>query len=178
MDAWASVLAGFHGLCWATYVGGALVMEFVWRPAQQDLPGAQTAVACQRMGLRYRWIALASLLGVAVSGVGLLFEAGHLATSAPVVRESLSLSAGYGRTMAALGVVWVALMANLALLTFIAHPGLHVRMTTDLTESEMRRAREKVGRAIRRMDRVLRFDLGLALLAMLLGASLPSGGLL
>ncbi len=178
MDTSTSLLAGLHALCWATYVGGAIVMEVVWRPAQEDLPGAQTAVACQRMGLRYRWIALVSLIGAGATGLALLFDAGHLATSAPVIREPLSWSTSYGRTMAALALTWALLMITLALLTFVAHPALHVRMSIELTESERLQARERVGRAIRRMDRILRLDLGVALVAMLLGASLSSGGLL
>lgn len=157
-----------HMLGWSTYLGGALVMEFVWRPAQEAMPQSQIAVACQWMGRRYRWIAATSLALIALSGVAL--AAGG--------DEELTLSNSWGRTLAALVLVWLALVVTLAVISLSGHPGLHTRMAADVSESERTEAREKVRRAIRRMDMLLRVDLALALLAALLGASLHLGGVL
>ena len=178
MDSWSTFWTFVHAMSWSVYVGGAVVMEFVWRPAQQALPPSQTAVACQWMGRRYRWVASAALLAAGLSGAARLFESGYLSASRPWFRAPLTLSDGYGRTMLVLVVLWLALLTTVTMLTFIAHPALHTRMAADLTDQERRAARERVARAIRRMDRILRFDLYVALVALLLGASLSSGGLL
>lgn len=165
----ASLLWSFvHSVSWATYLGGALVMELIWRPAQEDLPPSQTAVACQWMGRRYRWIAAAALAGLGISGLGLLASGD----------ASLSLSGSYGRTVLAVGILWIALVATLVALSFVTHPGLHARTSTDMTDEQRAAAREAVRRSIVRMDRALRFDLLVGLIAALLGASLHAGGIL
>lgn len=157
-----------HVVGWSTYVGGALVMEFVWRPAQDAMPQSQIAVACRWMGRRYRWIAACSLAVLAVSGVGLAARSEH----------QLTLSTSWGRTACALVLVWLALAATLGAITFHGHPSLHTRMRADLPEEERRAAREQVRRAIGRMDLLLRIDLALALVAALLGSGLQAGGIL
>jgi uncharacterized membrane protein len=78
---WELLWTFVHVVSWSTYVGGALVMELVWRPAQQALPPSQTAVACQWMGRRYRWLSLVALLAAGVSGVARLDGAPDLGTS-------------------------------------------------------------------------------------------------
>lgn len=158
-----------HALAWSTYLGGALLMELAWRPAQQHLPGPQTAVACQVMGRRYRWLALGALAMTAVTG-GLLVPA-------RAETASLSVDAGYGRTLVALAVCWAALVAVVASMGATLHPALHARTSADVDEQARDAARREVGRAIRRMDRALRVELAIALVATLLGASLPYGGL-
>jgi uncharacterized membrane protein len=157
-----------HVLGWSTYIGGALVMELIWRPAQEDMPQSQIAVACQWMGHRYRWIAAMALGSIGVSGAALLAQSDR----------HLSLSSSWGRTMWALILLWVALVITLGAIAFYGHPSLHSRMRADLSEEERKAARERVRRAIHRMDILLRVDLALALLATLLGAGLQVGGIL
>ena len=101
MRAPGALWTSLHVLGWALYLGGAATMEVVWRPAQRDIPPGQTAVLCQRMGLRYRWLALSSLVVIAVSGVAGLADLGYLSTSRPFLRPPLVLSSSYGRTMLA-----------------------------------------------------------------------------
>jgi uncharacterized membrane protein len=157
-----------HVLGWSTYIGGALVMELIWRPAQEEMPQSQIAVACQWMGRRYRWIAAMALALTGISGSAMALSSD----------EELTLSNPWGRTLVASVVVWLALVVTLAMITFYGHPSLHTRMRADLSEDERRAARERVRRAIHRMDILLRVDLFLALLAGLLGASLHVGGIL
>lgn len=157
-----------HMLGWSVYIGGAFVMEFVWRPAQDAMPQSQIAVACQWMGRRYRWVAAVSLVLIGVSGVPMLIRSD----------ETLTWSTSWGRTMTALILVWVAMSVTLGGITFYGHPSLHTRMSADATDKEREASREQVRRAISRMDKLLRLDLLLALLAGLLGASLHSGGAL
>lgn len=155
-------------LAWSVYLGGALVMELVWRPAQAGMPMSQIGVACQVMGRRYRWIAL-SMLGV-IGVVGLALVPGR-------PPDAVTLATGFGRTLAALAVCWLALVVLVTGMAFLAHPALHYRTGVSMSPEERAQARERVARSIRRMDRMLRLELGVALVATLLGASLPAGGL-
>jgi uncharacterized membrane protein len=152
-------------LAWAVYLGGAVAMELVWRPIQRYLPPGQVNVVCQRMGRRYRWIALAAL---AIAGGSLV----------PDLRRSHFLSSGYGRTAWADLACWALLAFGVMTMAVLAHPALHRRHDTSLDAQARAAAREQTLRAIRRMDLLLRVDIVVALVAVLLTASLPSGGLL
>lgn len=149
-----------HVVSWSVYVGGALVMELVWRPAQAAIPPSQTAVACQWMGRRYRWISLFALLAAAASGIARLDGSPDLGTAR-------------GRLVVAAAVLWVLLAAILGSLALAAHPALHVRTPATMSEEDRAAARQEVRRAIRRMDLLLRLELTLALVALLVGAMLP-----
>ena len=166
---WEGLWAYLGLLAWAVYLGGELVMELVWRPVQEHLPMAQIGVACQQMGRRYRWIALTMLV---VTGVA--------AGASLVAREpgvSLSPADPYGRTLLLLGVCWMTLLGIVGLMAFLAHPALHVRMASDLDPAARAIARERVARAIWRMDRCLRAELVVALLATFVAATLTVGGI-
>lgn len=176
-DAWSTALTFAHTVGWSVYLGGAILMEVVWRPSQVHIPPSQVNVVCSRMGRRYRWVSFAALLVIAATGVTLLFDAGGLATRAPVFRPPLVLSTGYGRTLLALALLWVILVGLLGVLAVAAHPALHVRTPASMSDEARRAARESVRRAIRRMDVLLRVELGLAGLAALLATSLQFGGL-
>jgi len=152
-------------LAWALYLGGTMTMELVWRPVQRCLPPGQVNVLCQRMGRRYRWIALGSL---ALAGCAL----------APALRRPHLLSSAYGRTVVAGLFCWALLAAGVLTMALLAHPALHVRQHASLSAEERAVARARTRRAIRRMDVLLRSEIVLALVAALLAASLPSGGLL
>jgi len=168
------LLALFHTVGWAVYVGGALSMELLWRPAQEAIPPSLVNVVCQRMGRRYRWIALCALAVIAASGFGQLVDAGLLNGSFP---ESLSPSGRYGRTLLMLGIGWLTLVGIVVMLAVVAHPALHVRTSGAATPEERAASRAAVARAIRRMDFLLRLDLAVGFISALLAASLPSGGL-
>lgn len=161
VSAWVGTLA------WSVYLGGVIVMEVVWRPAQEHLPPSQTAVACAVMGRRFRWFALGAL---AVSGAAALVR---------VIGSAPGPSAGdpAGRAVAAALVGWCALVALVAYTTVVAHPALHRRAAGHASDEERAAARARVGRAIRRMDRVVRVELAVAFATTLLVASVPAGGL-
>ncbi len=166
---WEALWAYFGLLAWAVYLGGALVMELVWRPVQEHLPMGQISVACQQMGRRYRWIALTMLIVAGVSAVA------ELAGRAPDV--SLSPDDPYGRTVLVLGALWVTLVGIVGLMAFLAHPALHVRMASDLDPEARAAARARVERAIGRMNRCLRAELVVALVATFVVATLTVGGM-
>lgn len=167
-----TVLAVLHALGWAAYLGGAAFMELVWRPVQEHIPPSQINVLCQRMGRRYRWFALTMLALIAVSGVALV-------AAAPAgERPPVSLGESYWRTMLALVLCWAALVTLVSVMAVVAHPALHARTPADMTPEERAVAREQVRRAIRRMDVLLRCELGVGIAAAFLGTSLRFGGVL
>lgn len=152
-------------LAWALYLGGTVAMELIWRPVQRYLSPGQVNLLCQRMGRRYRWIAIGSL---AVAGGAL----------APDLRRPHLLSSAYGRTVCAGFACWAVLAAGVLTMALLAHPALHLRHDAGLSSQERAAARERTHRAIRRMDVLLRSEIVIALVAVLLAASLPAGGLL
>lgn len=153
-----TLLATVHALAWSTYVGGAIIMELVLRYAQGSMRPSQVAIVCQRAGYRYRWVSCFCLVLLLATGLAL---AGPTVAGGP---ETIVL--------VALGAVWLALAAILALLSFYIHPEMHIRVSSSMTEEEVRQERQRVGRAIVRMDITVRIELGLAFLAILLGAGL------
>lgn len=148
-----------HAVSWSVYLGGALVMEFVWRPAQDAMPPSQIAVACQWMGRRYRWVSLTALLCIGASGAARLDDVPDLGS-------------GQGRLEVVAVLLWVVLLALLGLVAMVAHPALHVRTPATMSEEDRAAAREQVRRAIHRMDVLLRLELAVALGALLAGVVL------
>lgn len=153
-----TLLATVHVLAWSIYVGGAIVMELVLRHAQGSMRPSQVAVVCQKAGHRYRWWSCLCLALLLITG---------LALARPIVSGSPEAI-----VLMALGAVWLALAMILALLSFYIHPEMHIRVSPSMTEDEVRQERQRVGRAIVRMDITVRAELALALFAVLLGAAL------
>lgn len=170
MAALRTVLAALHALGWAAYLGGALFMELVWRPAQEHVPPSQINVVCQRMGRRYRWLALSALALIALSGAGLVLA------EPPARRPPLSVGEPYWAVMLALALCWATLVTLVSVMAVVAHPALHARTPAAMTPEERTAARDEVRRAIRRMDVLLRCELGVGVLAVALGTSVRLGG--
>lgn len=167
----ARLLASLHTVGWAVYFGGAASMELLWRPAQEEIPPSLVNVVCQRMGRRYRWIALAALALIGATGLAQLAEADLLTPG------SFSPSDRYGRTLLLATLGWSALVAIVVTLAIVAHPALHVRTSGEATPEERAASRAAVARAIRRMDVFLRLDLAVGAATVLCAASLSLGGL-
>ncbi len=154
---------------WSVYLGGAIAMELVWRPVQPDLPPAQTGVVCQRMGQRYRWVAL--------GGLGLLAASWGAATGG-----RLELAAGVGGGGATAGgwgdvllvLCWAALVGLVLLMGILVHPLSHRRGPAGASDAVLAESRRRRQRAIRIMNVLLRTELALALLTTLLLAA-PGG---
>jgi uncharacterized membrane protein len=173
-----TLLGGLHSLAWATYVGGALTMDFILRHAQKTMPPSQVGIVCKNAGGRYRWIALGTLLVIGATGLAMVLRTGDGDLADRVGDPRLSLSDAYGQTLLGLTLTWVLALAAVASMAFWLHPAQARRSTPDMTREQIQAERERIGRAIGRMDRVLRFELWLSLVSMALGASLHVGGIL
>ena len=173
-----TLLAWAHALAWATYVGGSITMEWVLRYAQRTIPPSQVSIVCKRSGSRYRWVGLGALVAIGLTGALMVarLDSGTLLTRSG--RPDLALSDAYGQTLAVLSILWGLLVVASASMAFWLHPAQARRSRADMSQEEIQAERQRVGRAIARMDRVLKFELAASVVSIALGASLGAGGLL
>ncbi len=173
-----TLLSWLHTAAWAIYVGGALTMEWVLRYAQREMPGSQVGVVCKNAGMRYRWLALACLVVIGITGGWMLLRLDDAQLLAREGAPVLSLSDPYGRTILLLTVTWALMLATVAGMAFVLHPAQRKRSKPEMTKEEIAAERERVGRAIARMDKALKFELVLSVISVGIGASLHAGGLI
>lgn len=173
-----TLLAWLHTAAWAVYVGGALTMDWVLRYAQREMPGPQVGVVCKNAGMRYRWLALGCLVVIGVTGGWMLLRIDDAELLAREGSPVLSLSDSYGRTILLLTLAWGLLLATVAFMAFVLHPAQRKRSKPEMTKEEIAAERQRVGRAITRMDKALKFELVLSVVSVGIGASLHAGGLI
>jgi uncharacterized membrane protein len=173
-----TALAATHAWAWAIYAGGAVTMEFILRFAQRTMPPSQVAVVCKNAGGRYRWFALGSLLAIGLTGVLMVIRTSTADLAGRPGDPVLSLNDPYGRTLLLLSVGWLVLMGIVATMAFWMHPAQARRSRPDMTQEEIQAERRRVGRAISRMNHLLRAELVIALAMLAVGASLHQGGLI
>lgn len=166
---WMSVFAMYlHLLGMATYVGGSLVMEFVVGPAQKAIPPAQQQVMGEKTGDRFLVVVWASL--------GLLLLSGILQTF-PKYHEEVLVGDGlfdsrYGRTLFVMILLWVVLVVNGAIITFVLRPKLKGKMTAQVGAAQVQDRQQEMLEAASRITLITRIDLVIALLLPLVGAGL------
>jgi len=171
------LLATIHAVAWAVYVGGSVTMEWVLRYAQRTMPPSQVGIVCKNAGTRYRWFALGLLVAIGISGGAMLLRIDG-AELAAQNGGRLSLDDSYGRTLLLLTVGWTALFVTVATMAFWLHPAQRKRSKPDMTAAAIAEERLRIGRAIKQMDRALKFELVLSVLCIGVGASLRTGGLI
>lgn len=173
-----TLLAWAHALAWAVYVGGSITMEWVLRYAQRTMPPSQVSIVCKRSGSRYRWVGLGSLCVIGLTGALMVARLDRDTLLARPGHSELALSDAYGQTLAVLAILWMLLVAASASMAFWLHPAQARRSSPEMSQEEIQAERQRVGRAIARMDRVLKFELVASVVSIALGASLSAGGLL
>lgn len=164
-----------HDLAFAVYVGGAIAMEFILNPAQATIPPAQAQIMGQKTSDRFLllvWISLALLL---VTGFVRLHLRGFIGWD-PAWNWALSWDYAYGRTMYLMLIIWVLLVINGALITFWLRPTLTRKLAPGSGQAQVTADRNAKLQAATWIQHLTRADLVLALIAMLLGASLIRGG--
>ncbi len=183
-DLWLKSLYAFlHDIGFATYIGGAIAMEYVLGPAQASIPPAQAQVMGQKTADRFLWLVWGSLALILVTAVLRLngtFVAGitELDFNSPFTHGRLTLSIGYGQTLLVLFLIWCVLVINGLLITFVFRPRLTGRLGTGTTAAGVSAAQNQKLQAAEWIQRLTRADLVLALIAAVLGASLKYGGLI
>lgn len=179
LNTWLHIIFGYlHDLSIAVYIGGAVAMEFILGPAQASIPPAQAQVMGQKTADRFLWLVWGSLGTILVTGVVRLERMDMLSWSWPFFKSPLVLSESYGRTLLAMFILWCVLVVNGALITFVLRPRLAGKLTTGITAQQVSAAQSAKLAAATWIQRLTRIDLGAALLAALMGASLKWGGLI
>lgn len=166
---WMSVFAMYlHLLGMATYVGGSLVMEFVVSPAQKAIPPAQQQVMGEKTADRFLVVVWASL--------GLLLLSGIMQTF-PGYNEKMLVGDGlfdssYGRTLFVMILLWVVLVVNGSILTFVLRPKLKGKMAAQVGATQVQNRQQEMIKAASRITLITRIDLVIAVLLPLVGAGL------
>ena len=83
----------------------------------------------------------------------------------------------YGRTIFSMLSIWLILVINGALITFLFRPKLKGKLTAGTNQSQANEDRNAKIRAANWIQNLTRLDMILAILAVLLGASLTQGGI-
>lgn len=178
-DIWLHIIYGYlHDLAVATYLGGAVAMEFVLGPAQGSIPPAQAQVMGQKTSDRFLWLVWASLGTILVTGILRLEHLGRLDWTWPFFNSGLSLEHSYGRTILAMFLLWCVLVVNGSLVTFVFRPKLAGKFTPGTSAAQVTASQTAKMQAATWIQRLTRVDLGVAVVIALMGASLKWGGLI
>jgi uncharacterized membrane protein len=176
MDWGILIMSFIHDISVAVYVGGAIAMEFILAPAQASIPPAQAQVMGEKTSDRFLILVWISLLLIFVSGVFRLYFRGLIGGETLLV-PPLTWDYNYGRTVIALFFVWILLVINGALITFVFRPILKGKLGSGSSQNQANQNREAKMSAATWIQNLTRADLVLAVIAVLLGASLVRGGL-
>lgn len=169
---WVQVLAGYlHLLAVAVYVGGSIAMEFVLGPAQSYVPPAQAQVIGQRSADRFLVLVWGALALFPISGLLLFFSLGDQHT----LSGMQFFTTLYGQTLLGMIVLWAVLVVNGAIITFVLRPRLAQRASAQGGGSGVAQRLEVMQSAVKWVSRISRIDLGIAVVIVLLGASLAYG---
>ena len=166
--------AYLHAIGVATYLGGSIVMELVLGTAQKAIPPAQAQVMGEKTGDRFLVLAWSALGLIGASGVLRLFTQ---KSESLLVGDNL-FSSTYGRTLFTMELLWLALVANGLVITFVLRPRLKAKMGAAVSAAQVETQRAQLISAATWITRLTRVDLGIALVVALLGASLKFGGII
>jgi uncharacterized membrane protein len=169
---WPGLLfAVFHDLAVAVYLGGSVAMEFVIGPAQKAIPPAQAQVMGEKTADRFLKLAWGALTVILITGLSRLWIRGFF-------QVDWFWEINYTRTVITMFTIWLVLVINGALITFVFRPRLTGKLRAGVSSAQVTTSQDEKIRAARWIQNLTRVDLGLALLAVFLGASLVRGGLL
>ncbi|MDA8279280.1 MAG: CopD family protein [Actinomycetota bacterium] len=169
---WVSVLAAFlHLLAVAVYVGGSVAMEAILGPAQRYVPPAQAQVLAQRSADRFLVLVWSSLALLPASGMLLFFSL----SDQKLVTGGGIFTTGSGRTLLAMMALWAVLVVNGALITFVYRPRLTTKASGRAGGAAVGAQLQTMQQAATWVSRLTRIDLAVALVVVLLGASLAYG---
>lgn len=178
MNEWVIISMAFiHDLSVAVYVGGAVAMEFILAPAQSAIPPAQAQVMGEKTSDRFLILVWVSLILIFITGAMRLYAKGMLGGE-NFFGPLLSWDYSYGRTVIMMFSVWLILVINGALITFVFRPMLLGKLSSASSQGQATSSRDKKMSAAMWIQNLSRADLVLAIVATLLGASLLRGGLL
>lgn len=167
-----------HDLSVATYIGGAISMEYVLGPAQKSIPPAQAQVMGQKTADRFLWLVWGSLSLILVTGILRLERLGHIAFSWPIFQSDMWLDHDYGRTVWAMFFLWCVLVVNGLIMTFYLRPRLSSKLSAGTTTAGVQASQQSKMVAAKWVGRITKADIVIAIVIALFGASLRFNGIL
>lgn len=171
------MLGFLHDLSVAVYVGGAVAMEFILAPAQNAIPPAQAQIMGEKTSDRFLVLVWASLALIFITGFFRLYAKGMIGGES-FFGPLLSWHYSYGRTVIVMFAIWIVLVINGSLITFVFRPVLQGKLSSASNQSQASSNQNAKIQAAVWIQHLSRADLVLAILATLLGASLLRGGLI
>ncbi len=163
---WMMLTAAYlHAVGVATYLGGAIIMEFVLGPAQKAIPPAQAQVMGQKAADRFLIFSWSALGLILASGVLRLYSVNNAAAL-------WQLRNGYDFTVLTMECLWTVLVVNGTIMTFVLRPKLSGKLSGGVSAQQAQAGQQSKLKAAQWANRIARIDLGVALVIALLGASL------
>lgn len=172
------VYAYLHDIAIATYIGGAIAMEFVLGPAQGSIPPAQAQVMGQKTADRFLWLVWGSLATIIVTAFMRLQVQTDIDSHWPFFADRLALTERYGQTIWTMFALWCVLVVNGLIMTFYLRPRLAGKLKAGTSAQGVQAAQQTKMQAAKWVERITRADLVIAVVVALLGASLKFGGAL
>lgn len=163
---WAHIL---HIVAVIFYVGGCVFLDLIFTPAQNSIPPSQASVIGQKIGKYFAILAWASLLVIGASGLTLLYSLGFM--------SDILYTSRYGYWLVSKMLVWIILAINGAIMTLLLRPRLEGKLALPVVPEDADRKRADLIRASTLLNRLVRTNTILSLVAAVIGASLPHGGL-
>ncbi|KAA0236258.1 MAG: hypothetical protein JJLCMIEE_00010 [Acidimicrobiales bacterium] len=169
-----NVLAAYlHVIGVATYLGGSLIMEFVVGPAQKAIPPAQAQVMGKKTADRFLWFAWGALALILASGILRLYSTNR---ESFLFGDSL-FDTDFGRTLLTMVILWLVLVINGSIITFVLRPRLTGKTTAGASAAQAQAHQQGQMQAVKWLTWLTRTDLGIAFVVALLGSSLQFGGI-
>ncbi len=169
---WIRIVASYlHLLAVAVYLGGSVAMEFIMGPAQKFIPPAQAQVIGQKSADKFLILVWSALVVFPISGMLLFFGI----QDQSVVSGTQFFTTTYGRTLFAMMFLWLVLVINGAIITFIYRPRLNQKASSKGGGAGVQANLEAQIQAAKKVSLITRIDLGVALFIVLLGASMVYG---
>lgn len=170
---WVGIIGTYlHLIGMATYVGGSLIMEFVVGPAQKAIPPAQAQVMGQKTADKFLILVWSSLGLLLVSGI---FQAYSRYMERMLIGDGL-FDSSRGWTFFLMMALWLVLVINGAIMTFVLRPKLAGKMGAQAGATQVQARQQEMLKAARQITWITRIDLAIALFIPLAGAGLLKGG--
>lgn len=163
---WAHIL---HIVAVALYVGGSVFLDLIFSPAQDSIPPSQASVIGQKVGRYFAILAWVSLFVIGASGLIQLYSLGFMNDALYTTR--------HGYWLISKMLVWLILAIDGAIMTLWLRPRLEGKLPLPVVPEDADRKRADLIRAATLLNRLVRFNTFLSLVAVVIGASLPHGGL-
>jgi len=166
------ILAAFHMLFAAVFVGSNVFLDFLLTPRLDLIPPGQAARLGDKLGTDFALLNWIALMGSALSGPLLLWRLGNFSS---LFDPSFYIT-GYGAALATMMTIWFTLIITAAILTFYLRPRVVVKLPYDATRQQVEGSRTDAINYAGWMKTLARYNVYASCLAIVVGGFLRFGG--